>query len=427
MATKRRPLRDNYSTFGGGSGAPGSSFRGASERPDARGTRPVQKPTSVREILTMVLLHVCKKSIFFDVNLKVALYLGSLFLVSLIGDFVPFPKSYFSRSDNLFNQYFVKLGWMWTLLFSAPYLALSSYTICCGDIKRLYRNHFPRLLIATVFWFGWTKMFNVIETAFGRCSTRGFETKSACLKAGHLWQGFDISGHAFILIYSSLVLIEEARPIINWESIKDLLRNEEHNRNGGDGARGSLATNPLKNLKDDQIKALQVLYQRYTPIVRILFVGMTALQLLWDIMLVCTMLYYHNMIEKVISGIIAILTWFFTYRVWYPSANLLPDKPAKGLFVYQKEKAQSNQLPSAAARRTAGMSNSGSNGGGGGGAGGTQPPRFMGMPLNVSGSAASGASSGFTINPASIYGRRHSQEFYGVPDAPTTTTTRVAY
>lgn len=413
MATKRRPLRDNFSSFSG----PSPSARTA-DRPDGRGTRPVQKPTSVREILTMVLLHVCKKSIFFDVNLKVALYLGSLFLVSLIGDFVPFPKSYFSRSDNLFNVYFVKIGWFWTLLFSVPYLALSSYTICCGDIKRLYGNHLPRILIATMFWWGWTKAFNVIETTFGRCSTRGFDTKSSCLKAGHLWQGFDISGHAFILIYSSLVLIEEARPIVNWESIKDLLRNEEHNRNGGDGARGSLMTNPLKNLKDDQIRALQILYQRYTPIVRILFVGMTVLQLLWDVMLVCTMLYYHNMIEKVISGIIAILTWYFTYRTWYPAATLLPDKPGKGLFVYQKEKAQSNQFPSAAARRNTGVNNNG----GGGAAGGAQAPRFMGMPLNVPGATAtpSPPSSGFSINPASIYGRRHSQEFFGSPESVST-------
>lgn len=421
MATKRRPLRDNYSSYGASGGVPGTNtpppssqrtFRAGTERPEARGTRPVQKPTSVKEILTMVLLHVCKKTIFFDVNLKVALYLGSLFLVSLIGDFVPFPRSYFSRSDNLFNVYFVKIGWFWTLLFSVPYLALSSYTICCGDIKRLYRNHFPRIAIATMFWYGWTKFFNVIETTFGRCSTRGFETKSTCLKAGHLWQGFDISGHAFILIYSSLVLIEEARPIVNWEAIKDLLRNEEHNRNGGDGARGSLMTNPLKNLKDDQIKNLQVLYQKYTPLVRILFVGMTALQLLWDVMLVCTMLYYHNMVEKVISGIIAILTWYFTYRAWYPSSKFLPDKPGKGLFVYQKEKAHSGQLPSAARRNTT----ANGNGGNGGGSAG-QAPKFMGMPLNVN-AGLSTPTSGFSINPASIYGtRRHSQEFFGVPES----------
>lgn len=37
----------------------------------------------------------------------------------------------------------------------------------------------------------------------------------------HFWNGFDISGHAFILIYSSLVLIEEAKPIIGWESIRE--------------------------------------------------------------------------------------------------------------------------------------------------------------------------------------------------------------
>lgn len=406
--TSRRPLRNTNP----GSGSPSvqasqRNFRGATDRgSEAKGTRPTATPTSVREVLTMMVLYVCKKAIFFDVNLKVALYLGSLFLVSLIGDFVPFPKSYFSRSDNLFNVYFVKIGWFWTLLFSLPFLAVSSYTICCGDTKRLYRNHLPRLGVATMFWFGWTKMFNIIETSFGHCSVRGFESKVSCLKAGHFWHGFDISGHAFILIYSSLVLIEEARPIINWESIKDFLRNEEHNRASGENTATDLITNPLKNLKDDQIKKLQVLYARYTPVMRLLFVGMTMLQLLWDVMLVCTMLYYHNMIEKVLSGIIAILTWFFTYRAWYPASGFLPDKPGKGLFVYQKDKPTS-QLPPR--KRPSQLNMSGS---------ANQMPKFMGMPLNLnaSGTSVPSSPSGFTISPTSIYGRRNSQEFFGIPD-----------
>lgn len=390
MASKRRPIRTGPAV------QPSSktmNFRpGGAETPKAetRGTRPTSTPTSIREVLVMMILHVCKKSIFFDINLKVALYLGSLFLISLIGDFIPFPKTYFSRSDNLFNVYFVKMGWAWTLLFSVPYLFLTSFTLCCGNMQKFLKHHLPRILIATVFWFVWTKLFNIIETNYGRCTIRTFETKYSCLKAGHFWHGFDISGHAFILIYSSLVLIEEARPIIKWESIKEHIRNEVHNRN----IREPSNTNPLRNLTDKEIKELSFLYDRFTPAIRTLFIGMTGLQLLWDVMLVCTMLYYHKMIEKVLSGIFAILTWFFTYRAWYPSQQLLPDSAGTGNFIYQTSNKFSENITLKRKQSLTTTSNKAST---------PQVPKFMGMPLyqNIRTQAASqfaAATSEQTIN-----------------------------
>lgn len=54
-------------------------------RNEARGTKPTCEAASVKEVLVMAILHVCKKAIFFDVRLKVALYLAALFIVSLIG------------------------------------------------------------------------------------------------------------------------------------------------------------------------------------------------------------------------------------------------------------------------------------------------------------------------------------------------------
>lgn len=146
--------------------------------------------------------------------------------------------------------------------------------------------------------------------------------------------GFDISGHVFILIYSSLVLIEECRPIVGWEYIKEHLRLEEHKRKTPQDT--SPSSNPLRNLESTELTTLKVLYEKYTPIIRLLFVAITLLQLLWDIMLVCTMLYYHRMIEKVVAGVIAICTWYFTYQAWYPSKLVgWPDTAGKCSFKYQ--------------------------------------------------------------------------------------------
>lgn len=364
MATKRRPLHGQATNMNFRPPGPETT------KAEARGTRPTAKPTSIKEVLIMMVLHVCKKAIFFDTNLKVALYLGCLFFISLIGDFIPFPKTYFARSDNLFNVYFVKMGWAWTLAFSGPFLFMTSYTLCCGDIVKFAKHHLPRIIIATVFWFVWTKLFNVVEVAYGRCNVKNFSSKSSCLKAGHFWHGFDISGHAFILIYSSLVLIEEAKPIIKWESISDYLRNEQYSRSVAETS----SNNPLRHLSDEEIQTLKYLYKRYTPAIRTLFIGMTILQVLWDVMLVCTMLYYHKMIEKVVSGIVAILTWFFTYRAWYPSTSLLPDPAGSGNFTYQRGKVESVPMrrqsvltPSASSTSTSSSRQ--------------QVPKFMGMPL----------------------------------------------
>lgn len=363
MASKRKPLINNSTNM---------NFRPTGydpQRNDTKGTRPASTPTSIREVLLMMLMHLCKKIIFFDIHLKVALYLGSLFLISLIGDFAPYPKSYFSRSDNIFNVYFVKWGWLWTLAISVPYMVLTSFILCCGNRDKLIKEHVPRILIATFFWFAWTKTFNFIETMYGRCNVKNFDSKITCLKGGHFWNGFDISGHAFILIYSSLVLIEEAKPIIGWENIKEHLRNEEHNRS----IRQESSSNPLRNLEDYELKAVKTLYEKYTPTIRALFISMTVLQLLWDVMLVCTMLYYHKMIEKVLSGIFAILTWYFTYRTWYPANSLLPNPVGQGKFIYAKARAQ----PAVPFRKHS--LNYGSTGQSTSRPG--EGPKFMGMPL----------------------------------------------
>jgi hypothetical protein len=160
-------------------------------------------------------------------------------------------------------------------------------------------------------------------------------------------------------------LIEEARPIVNWDSIRDHLRQEDHNRKSQE----SSGSNPLRYLDDDEITKLRTLYQKYTPLIKLLFVAITALQLLWDVMLVCTMLYYHRMIEKVAGGIFAICTWFFTYRAWYPSKLVQPEQAGKGNFNYQSKASAAPSI----VRRSSLLQNRASTS--------DTAPMFMGRPI----------------------------------------------
>lgn len=156
-------------------------------------------------------------------------------------------------------------------------------------------------------------------------------------------------------------------PIVGWDNIKEHLKVEDHNRRTQDP---SASSNPLRNLNDTEISMLKMLYQKYTPIIKLLFFAITILQLLWDVMLVCTMLYYHRMVEKVVGGIIAIVTWFFTYHFWYPSKSILPDGAGKGTFNYQQKAVQQSL-----ARRNSLLTNNKPK------ASNQEMPKFMGRPI----------------------------------------------
>lgn len=362
MATKKKPVHSNL-------GGPKLNFRPNSQdssKMDPKGTKPVPEQSSIVNVLLMMLLHICRKIVFVDTIKRVAVYCACLFLVSLIGDVMPIPRSYFSRSENVFNQYFVKFGWGWTMIVTFPFLVLTSYTICCGKRDKVLK-HFARLCIATASWFCWTKLFAYIEVNYGKCSIKGDYTKQQCLSLGHYWYSFDISGHAFILVYSSLVLIEESRAIVGWERIRDLIRDELYTRSTSEDSRSVSTSSPLGGLTESEFVILKSCYERFTPLVRALFIIMTCFSILWDFMLIFTMLYFHNMVEKLLSGVIAIFMWFVTYRGWYTVPKLIPDLPGEGLFKYKgREQTYSpiKKRQSVATLATRG-----------------QLPRFMGMPL----------------------------------------------
>ncbi|XP_020289196.1 FIT family protein CG10671 [Pseudomyrmex gracilis] len=337
-ATKRRSIHSstgNTNTSGSGARSSRMNFRPSSaQQEDRGGTRPTAAPSSIGLILVTMLLHLCKKSLLFDTRLKVAIYCAVIFTISLITDFFALPRTYFSRSDNALNQYFVKWGWGWLLSVVVPWVTLTAHTLGCGRRPVLLR-HLARIAIATFAWLTWTKLFTYIETNFGRClNTRDIhlQTKTKCLQSGRFWSGLDISGHTFILIYSSLILAEEGTSLVGWEGIKDLVMNEEHTRTTTE-----TSTSPLRNLSDGDLEFLKKAHRALTPYLRGLFVAMTLQQLLWDIMLVSTVLYYHIMIEKFLGGIAAIITWYITYRWWYklPKSTLLA--PGDGIFRYNND------------------------------------------------------------------------------------------
>nr|CAG4635523.1 EOG090X07YX [Artemia franciscana] len=295
------------------------------DQPPGGGTKPLPTPSSIQHVLLLMVVHLCRKYLFIEEHVKICVYLGSIFVGSIISDFAPFPRTYFSRKDNIFNTYFVKLSWAWTLLFVVSFIYMTARVYTCRNWDMIKR-HLLRIVVATGIWYVCTMFFVKVENNYGMCSKPlKINDKYHCTSSGHKWYAFSISGHSFILIYCAMLIKEEAKALIGWDGIKDMIRNEEYSRST-DGKEETqlykLSDEELSNLKDD--------YSYFTPYIRGVFIGMSLLSILWDIMLISTIMYFHSMIEKFLGGVISILMWFVTYRFWYRRKGISPGLPGEG-------------------------------------------------------------------------------------------------
>lgn len=153
------------------------------------------------------------------------------------------PVNYFARKNNIFNIYFVKIGWLWTTL------AFVSLIICqpayrSSSSSQSQQQTRPRRILqaslryvfATSIWYLMTQWFfgpAIIDRSFvvtgGKCEqilnqvenigsepspAAQLETlfsAAACKAAGGSWRGgHDISGHVFMLVLATALLFFEA-------------------------------------------------------------------------------------------------------------------------------------------------------------------------------------------------------------------------
>jgi len=328
----------------GSSSSVGMKFRPPKETPreETRGKLPCAEAASVQQVILMMFVHLCRKVIYgLDVSYRICVYILGTLMISVVSDYkTPTQnRSYFANSDNFVNQWLVKCGWFWTLLLLSGFVYITSNTYSCGKMS-LVKNQVSRLVFATMVWFSITSLFNSIEAKTGMCEVTRYHRREACIASGHLWRGFDLSGHCFLLIFCNLVMHEEGKAYLGWEKIKDFIRNEEHRRVNDDSNRSDT---PLSKLKNEEFLYIRSEYPVRTPLVRLLFCLMAILMILWDFMLLITVLYFHMMIEKVLASAAAVLAWFGLYKFIYKQ-SFSPGLPGEGLFKYVIWKDPVNNL-----------------------------------------------------------------------------------
>lgn len=250
-------------------------------------------------------LYFCCRIIFGPVEFKLIVASFIVVFGSIFKYYDIAPHSYLALKSNIFNQYFVKLGWAWTLGLLIPFIYLTLITK--HSHFEIITRHLSRILIATGVWYIVTLSFIQIELYTGQCKHDEMKglSRRVCVKSGYEWEeGVDFSGHTFLLLYAILIINEEVKSYL-----------------------ASKAATPNNNTISN---ANQKCTKVYSNIIRILFALLAALTIIWEFMLLSTALYFHHMFDKIVAAIIAVFFWYITYYVWYRSDSgslLCPQRP----------------------------------------------------------------------------------------------------
>ena len=226
------------------------------------------------------------------------------------------PETIFSRRGNPINKYLVKFSWLWTLIFLVPVVSISSILYSGLLTYRAVLRHMGRIAVGHMTWYCTTWLIDMVDNSSGACSMGDIKTAKSCVTSGHKWEGFDISGHTFMLSYSVLLITEEAYNISKavWEGYEEALSREQR------------VLEKRGTLKD----WLRTLHYTFGYLVEPLQWYALALVLIWTFMLLMTALHYHTYIEKLIGSLIAVGAWYISYRSLYGKEPYLPCRPNEG-------------------------------------------------------------------------------------------------
>ncbi|KER33066.1 hypothetical protein X801_03335 [Opisthorchis viverrini] len=280
----------------------------------------VPGPTSPMHFISLLLFSTFRRPMSVNTMTKAGVYLCIAAGVSLFFDFVHMPPSYFSNKYNLLNQIFVKWGWGWTCCGLTTFVIFSSFVYTGGNIQ-LIRAHLLRTVVGTAFWYIITGFINFIHDATGHCHPASLllasgerpHRRTLCHRVGGVWLGFDVSGHCFLLVMCSLWIMEEVKCMQYWSRLADILKPYDTHLDA-DNLHAALSRRVTVN----EIKVMRSAFCRLTGSIRFLFSFVSFLCILWDIMFVVTVVYFHTMPTKLLGTVLGVSCWFIAYRVVFP-------------------------------------------------------------------------------------------------------------
>ena len=236
-------------------------------------------------------------------NIKFTLIWITFVIGSFFHDYLPLPSSYFSNPKNFFNQFFVKKGWGWTFFLLSGYISSLLVKQKAYNLLTLYK-HLSRLFVTTFFWFAFTTAFEMINTKTGMClGGKEIGSKYLCVSNGLLWNGYDISGHAFLLTFCILIINEELNCSNNILTLTHNGVTRSTEIQNGKGVRNVFGFVVNEEVFEHFIEWLGLL--------------LVLLMLLWEIMLFFTCLYFHTLSEKLIGVACGGMAFYSCYMILF--------------------------------------------------------------------------------------------------------------
>uniref|UniRef100_A0A2P2I0U8 FIT family protein CG10671-like n=1 Tax=Hirondellea gigas TaxID=1518452 RepID=A0A2P2I0U8_9CRUS len=278
-----------------------------------------------------------------------------------------------TAKNSILNMVFVKKGWAWTM--SATVVLLLSLLPLASEPRHFVLTSLARLvLLSAVFYFWCALVFPSIEHWTGLCLSKNvvmpIQNKRKCVKKGHIFYSFDISGHAFLMVYCVLTLMQEARgmkryismgdaivklqtPSSDSESDDDTIANDcdetgEFNADATSYSNSTIEDNKdlndaVDSNEDDVFNSFgsctdcwsvffsgekkgcepvsvreaakfKSVYLFVWPLICVSYCCVCFMCVTWDVVLIITSVYYHSVPEKFIGVMLAATSWALLYR-----------------------------------------------------------------------------------------------------------------
>lgn len=248
-------------------------------------------------------------------NTKFTLIWITFVIGSFLHDYFPLPASYFSNSKNFFNVYFVKKGWGWTVCLLSGYITSLLIKQKVNNWRTFYK-HLSRLGVCTMLWFVFTKGFEIIENMTGTCvGGSELSSKQICHRNDFIWDGFDISGHCFLLTFCIMIINEELNCSTNIVTCNHNGVTQPAEPQRGKGVRYILGFPIREEVFENLIEGLSMM--------------LILLMLLWEIMLFFTCLYFHTLSQKLLGFVMGAGCFYAAYECLFKmSHKYIPCTPS---------------------------------------------------------------------------------------------------
>ena len=249
-------------------------------------------------------------------NTKFTLIWITFVIGSFLHDYFPLPASYFSNRKNFFNVFFVKRGWGWTIFLLSGYISSLLIKQKVNAWLTFYK-HLSRLGVTTFLWLIFTTGFEIIEHFTGSCIGEGsISNKNVCVRKDFLWDGFDVSGHCFLLSFCILIINEELNCSTNILTC---------NHNGV----GHPTTEPNRGKGIRVVFGFRIYEEVFEQAIEWLGFLLLLLMILWEIMLFFTCLYFHTLSQKLLGFSLGAMCFYASYMcVFKIEHRLAPCAPS---------------------------------------------------------------------------------------------------